>query len=128
MNSAMLYAAATFAVITGFAHSILGERRLIAPILRDSQSGSGPEVLKHPMARQILRFAWHITTLSWFAEAAVLILAGTLEPARQGRPIVFVIALSFLAMAAVSLIVSRGRHIGWPFLAATGAAALGALI
>ncbi len=126
MNSAMLYAAAILAVITGFAHSILGERRLIGPILRDSQSG--PEVLKHLMARQILRFAWHITTLGWIAEAVILILAGTLEPARQGRPIVLVIGLSFLAMASVSFIVSRGRHIGWPFLAATGTAALGALV
>ncbi len=126
MNSAMLYAAAILAVITGFAHSILGERRLISPILRDSQPG--PEVLKHPMARQILRFAWHITTLSWIAEAIVLVLAGSLEPAQQGRPIVLVIGLAFLTMALVSFIVSRGRHIGWPFLAATGAAALGALI
>jgi hypothetical protein len=47
---------------------------------------------------------------------------------QQGRPIVFVIGLSFLAMSLVSLIVSRGRHIGWPLLAATGTAALGALI
>ena len=126
MNSVMIYAAAILVTITAGAHSILGERRLIGPLLSTYQSEPG--VLQNELARRILRYAWHATSLSWIAAAAILIIAGTLLPLPQGRLIVLVIGVSFLVMALVSITISRGRHIGWPFLAASGIAALGALI
>lgn len=126
MNSVMIYAAAIFVTITAGAHSILGERRLIGPLLSISQSETG--ILRNVLARRILRYAWHATSLTWIAVAAILIIAGTLPPLPQGRLIVFVIGASFLVMALISFAISRGRHIGWPLLAAAGIAALGALI
>jgi hypothetical protein len=125
MNSIMIYAAATLVTITAGAHSILGERRLIGPILSTYQSEPG--VLQNELARRILRYAWHATSLSWIAEATILIIAATLTPP-QGRLIVLVIGISFLIMALTSIIISRGRHIGWPLLPASGIVALGALI
>jgi hypothetical protein len=124
MNATMVYAAAIFAVITGLAHSILGERRLIGPLLDNARPG----ILKNELARRILRFAWHITTLSWIAQAAILIILVTFPPEFQGRSIVLVIGASFLLMAVVSIGISHGRHVGWPMLAATGVAALAALV
>ncbi len=126
MNNVMIYAAAILVTITAGVHSILGERRLIGPLLSASQSGPG--ILQNELARRILRYAWHVTSLSWIAEAAILIIAGTLLPLPQSRLIILVIGVSFLVMALISLALSRGRHIGWPFLAASAVAALGALI
>ncbi|MEJ2124490.1 MAG: hypothetical protein P8Y67_12780 [Alphaproteobacteria bacterium] len=126
MNSFMIYAAAILVTITAGAHSILGERRLIAPLLGTSQAGPG--ILQYELARRILRYAWHATSLTWIAVAAILIIVDTLPPLPQGRLIVFIIGVSFLVMALISIAISRGRHIGWPFLAAAGIAALSALI
>jgi hypothetical protein len=124
MNSILVCAAAIFAVITGLAHSILGERRLIGPLL----GTAAPGILKSEPARRILRFAWHITTLSWVTQAAVLVILVTAPAQAQGRLATIVIGASFLLMALASIVISRGRHVGWPMLAATGIAALTAVV
>ena len=125
MHATMLYLAAAFAVACALTHSILGERRLIGPILGEAAPGAA--VLKSRLARKILRLAWHVTSLSWIAQAAVFVIVAALPADAQGRPIVVAIAASFIVMAAVSLVVSRGRHVGWPALAAVGVAALAAV-
>jgi hypothetical protein len=126
MHTTMLYTAAVFAVAVALIHSILGERRLIGPIL--DEVPPGPKILKGPLARKILRFAWHITSLSWIAQAAIFVIVATMPPGAQSRPIVAVIGVSFLLMAGVSIVISRGRHVGWPVLAAVGVAALAAVV
>jgi hypothetical protein len=126
MHATLLYAAALLATVTALTHSILGERRLIGPIL--GETAPGPVILKGSLARKILRFAWHVTSLAWIAQAAVLVIIATLPPDTQGPPIVVVTGLSFLLMAVVSIAISRGRHVGWPLLAAVGIAALAAVM
>ncbi len=127
MHPSLLYAAAGIAVGAAVMHSLLGERRLIGPILEAAPPG--PAVLRSSLSRRILRFAWHITSLVWITQATVLIIVAALPAGAQGRPIVLVTGVSFLVIAAVAVAISHGRHVGWPLLAAIGVAALaGALM
>jgi hypothetical protein len=126
LNAILLGAAAAFAVITGVAHSFLGERRIIGPLLESPSPA--PAILKNEMARRVLRFAWHITTLSWIAQAIILAIVLMLPQEALARSIVLVIGVSFLMMALASIFISRGRHVGWPLLAATAASSLVALL
>jgi hypothetical protein len=115
-----LLAAATLAVLLGAAHSYLGERFILAPLLRRKDLPvlfGGTE-----FTRRTLRFAWHLTTVAWVGLAlllAVLASPGGGDPRTQ----VPVIACTFAASAAVSLIGSRGRHLSWiVFIAIAGLA------
>ena len=58
-----------------------------------------------------LRFAWHITTVSWWAIAALLVFAhqGSLTTAMALE----VIAVAALACAALPIVFTRGRHLSW---------------
>jgi len=127
MQPSLLYAAAGIAVGAAVMHSLLGERRMIGPILEAAPPG--PAVLRSSLSRRILRFAWHVTSLAWLAQAAVLAIVATFPSGAQGRPTVVVTGVSFLVIAAIAVAISRGRHVGWPLLAAVGVAALaGALM
>jgi hypothetical protein len=88
----------------------------------------GPRILKSRLARAIVRFAWHFTSISWLAVAAVFAIVAGLAAPVQNQAIVIVFGGTFLLMAVISVTISRGRHIGWPMLAAIGLTALVALI
>ncbi|QPH54390.1 hypothetical protein [Pontivivens ytuae] len=105
----MLIAAAILTVLVGFAHSILGERRLIAPLIADPAL---PVPVGHRTTRLILRAAWHATTLSWWALAALLVWSAA-TPGTRAVPIA--VAALFAILGPFSLIASRGRHPGWVF-------------
>jgi hypothetical protein len=126
MHVTLLYAAAALAVGAAITHSVLGERRLIGPLL--DGVAPGPAVLRSSLSRRILRLAWHVTSLGWIAQAAVFAIIATVPADAQSRPIIGVIGASFLLMAAISIIISRGRHVGWPVLGAVGVAALAAVV
>jgi hypothetical protein len=106
----------TFAI--GAVHSWLGERRLIGPLLAPERRQG---ILAGSFGRQILRFAWHLTTIAWWGIGAILA-ALTLSPMdSQGRLVAAVIGATFFATGAVILVASRGRHLAWPvFLAIAG--------
>jgi uncharacterized membrane protein HdeD (DUF308 family) len=125
MHEGLLYAAAVLAVAVAVTHSLLGERYLIGPIL--AEAAPGAIVLRSRRSRRILRFAWHLTSLSWIAEGALFAIAASMPPA-QSRPIAAVIGASFLLSAVISIAISRGRHVGWPMLAAVGLEALASIV
>ena len=115
----LLLMAAALCVITALAHSVLGEQRLIQPIL-----ASDMPLMQSPLARAVTRFAWHWTALLWFCVAAVLALSasGAIE-----------VPSPLLALAPVHLvagigdaILSRGQHIGWPLITIIGVLTLSA--
>jgi hypothetical protein len=123
--SVSLIAAALLVFIVGAIHSWLGERRLIGPVLApENRQG----VLVHHYARYVLRFAWHLTTLTWWAIAVILGLMALSPVGETGRMILVVIATLFLAMGAFTLVTSRGRHVSWPFFLAIGALSLAPLL
>ena len=112
----LLWAAALCAV-TAVIHSVLGEQRLLRPLLGD---GSG--IMENPLARAVTRFAWHWTSLLWLLVAAVLVLTAY---ERIAVPMLVVaIGAVHLAAGLADAILTRGRHIGWPLITLIGALAL----
>ena len=124
MRTSMLYIAALCAVVVSLAHSILGERRLIGPMV--DNAAPSPTVLKSRRVQRILRVTWHGVSLNWIAQAAILVIVAQVAPQAQGSVIVGVIGASFLVMAGISFAASGTRHIGWPLLTAIGVAGLAA--
>ncbi len=104
-----LLAAAALALAVGLAHSYLGERFIIQPLLRRD-----PPVFADVFRRRVLRFAWHITSIAWWGFAALFLAL----PEGDHRVIGTVSAVTFGISSLVTLAASRGRHLAWPvFLA-----------
>jgi hypothetical protein len=119
MTSIPVLIAAILLFIIGTVHSWLGERRLIGPLLA---TGHRQGLLKKSaFACQVLRFAWHLTTVAWWGIGAMLLVLSwaPLEP--TGRLILWITAATFLVTGLATLLTSRGRHLAWPvFLAVAG--------
>jgi hypothetical protein len=111
------------------AHSVVGEVLLIRPmgkarglprlapwLLVPTPAVPGSEA----MARQTLRFGWHLPSILGFAFAQILLRYGSLtELGVQERFVVRSMAISLLLCAAVVFATTRGRHPGWTVLLAT---------
>ena len=109
----LLWAAAILMVATAIVHSVLGERRLIGPILAlDS------DVTTRPLARAVLRFAWHFTSV--LIALTALLVAWPETP----RMLILVTGAVYLAVGLFDAGMTRGKHVGWPFLAGAGVLAL----
>lgn len=113
--------AAGATLFVGLAHSYLGERYVLVRLLRRADL---PHLLGSDVfTKQTLRFAWHLTSVSWWGAAAVLLALGQ-NSLRLG---VLALSLTFFTSALVTLVASRGRHLAWPvFLLIAVAAWLGA--
>ncbi|MEO6359964.1 MAG: hypothetical protein ABIO43_05235 [Sphingomicrobium sp.] len=98
---------------TAVAHSILGEKKLIGPQLRDRRG-----VMEKAFARTITRYAWHVTS--------ALMLVSALTVVWPGAPhkLIGAIGAIWLLLGLVSLISTRGKHVGWPVLCGAGLCAL----
>jgi hypothetical protein len=119
MESA-LYLAALLTVVTGIAHSVLGERYLLSRLLRRDDL---PALSGNPRATaRVLRLAWHVTSLAWLGLAAVLVLLA--RPVVSVQAIGLAIGATFLAHFAIALVGSRGRHLSWPLFLAIGVLAI----
>ena len=111
MNS-LLVLAAFLAVAIGLAHSWLGEQYIIVRLFRRSDL---PKLFgSDEFTRQTIRFAWHLTTIAWWGFAAVLmVLSGSIAGINVDRGLLLAIAFTFLASAALALVLTRGRHLSW---------------
>lgn len=102
--------AATVLVLIALAHSLLGERAVIGPLLATSWE---LPTIPRGAAQRLIRFAWHLTSLAWIALAAVLVGASP--------------ALGFAATclsAAVIMLVAVPGHLAWPLFLSAGIVAL----
>ena len=108
-----LWLAATTMVVVACVHAIVGERRLIGPILAINDG-----VISLPLARRVLRFAWHMTSVLMILCGLVIVWPST------DLPLVRIIGAAWLGAGLFDGAFTRGRHIGWPFLTAAGAFAL----
>ena len=108
-----LWLAAATMVVVALVHSTVGERRLIGPILALDTG-----VVARPLGRQVLRFAWHMTSVLMILCAVVVTWLG-IDPL-----LVAIIGVAWLAAGIFDAIYTRGLHIGWPFLTAAGTFAL----
>jgi hypothetical protein len=107
-----LWLSAALMVATAFTHSALGEKRLIGPLLRrDIDLLSGYRA-------NLVRFAWHFTSLLMIVTACVV--AWSKTPA----PVIAITGAVWLAAGVFDAVLTRGKHVGWPPLSAAGILAL----
>ncbi|NNE57779.1 MAG: hypothetical protein HKN36_06690 [Hellea sp.] len=100
----MLIAAAIIIVGIGFAHSWLGETKVLIPHYKRYD-------LK-PGTKRVIRVSWHLLTLFWVAIAAQLF-SMQLYPAHMSKSFMLIMTIAFGISTFVALIASRGRHISW---------------
>ena len=108
----LLQLSAAVMILTAIAHSVMGERRLITPLLaRDIDLLTGYRSM-------LVRFAWHYTS--------VLMAVTALLVAWPGAPVqlVRVTGAAWLIAGVFDAIVTRGKHVGWPLLSLAGILAL----
>jgi hypothetical protein len=109
LNNAFLLAA-FLSLVVGVIHSWLGERMLIGPLLAP-QNRQGP--LKSTFMCNVLRYAWHITSVAW-AGLGLSLAALTLSPLDQsGMRVAAVVGITFLISGVLVLVAGRGRHLSW---------------
>ena len=107
--------------LVAFLHSYFGEKLLLAPMFKHR----GNKVLESDLARKVIRFAWHATSVLWIMMAIVLYSLG-FAPTELSSTILLTFGIGFLLIGLFDLIASRGRHMGWPVLSAIGVLSLGA--
>ena len=112
MNAYLLVAAGITAV-GGVLHSILGERLLLSKL----GTAGLPETLGSPVfALRVLRLFWHLVSVAWWGFTALLVILASIPASADHQRLVWAVALTFLASAVVSFIVSRGKHFSWGLL------------
>ena len=96
-------------LVTALIHSILGERRLIGPLLL----GDDP-LMKRSLARQVVRYAWHFTSVLMALSAAVVVWPDVPTGVLQ------LTGLVWLLCGIADAVLTKYVHPGWPFLVASG--------
>ena len=114
--------AAVTTLLTAFTHSYFGERQA-----HRAFGGFGRGVMAHALAKQVVRFAWHLTTLLWIGQALLLLRAAS-APYPPDRVLAGGIGVLYIAVGLFDAILTRGRHIGWPLLTAIGIFSLLSLV
>lgn len=110
-----LWIAALLAFAVGIAHSVLGERFILMRLFR--RVDDLPKLGGSPgTTANILRFAWHITTIAWWGFAAMLLLAA--QGALTAGTALQALAVTMSVTGAIILVASRGRHLAWPVFTA----------
>ena len=106
----LLLLAAAIAVLIGVAHSYLGERYILIRLFRREL----PKLFGDDwFTRQTLRFAWHVTTITLWGFAAVMIVLARADGAVAVSSALIAISLTFGAIGLIALIASKGRHLSW---------------
>ena len=108
-----LWLSAAFMAATAVVHGILGERRLIRPLMMLDQGVMGID-----LARKVFCLAWYALSLLMLVSAASVVWPGT------PRGLIVLIGAAWIATGLFDAIYTGGRHIGWPFLTASGIFAL----
>jgi hypothetical protein len=122
MHQAALTFASLLLVITMCVHSVLGQRRLIRPLLDE-----GAGVMERPLARFIVPFAWHLTSGVGFVIAAILF-AWAWAPDQAPTVGLAATGIVFTASGLIDAVGSKAKHVGWAPLTLIGLGALAALL
>lgn len=118
--AALLYFAAFLSVALGIAHSVLGEKYILARLFRRADM---PKLFgSSEFTARTLRFAWHITTVAWFGFGVLLLYAGRGDLAVS--EMLNIVGTTFVVSGFLPLVFTRGRHLAWLILFAIGGIAL----
>ena len=102
----MLIISALLLIFIGLVHSYLGEKHIITRLFKREL----PKLFGSDMfTKQVLRFAWHLTTIAWFGFAAILVELSTDSPDFL-KTSLYIISVVFLISGAMSFGYTKGRH------------------
>jgi len=106
----VLLVAAALAIFLAAAHSYLGERYLLIRLFKRNDL---PKLLGGTeFTKQVLRFAWHLTSVAWLGFAAILAeLALHAVPSRADLGLA--LTATFGSSGLLALLGSRARHPSW---------------
>ncbi len=104
-----LWLSAACMAATALVHGYLGERRLVGPLMMLDQGIMGAD-----LARRVFRLAWHALSLLMLVSAVSVVWPDTPRA----------IGAAWLATGLFDAVYTRGKHIGWPILTASGVFAL----
>ncbi len=108
----MLIIAALLTIAVSLMHSIIGERRLITPLLNMEGLPIILGSLKN--TKLTLRTAWHITSLLWWGIAAQMVYLHFM-PESLGTVFLWIVTMVFGISGMAALICSKGAHLSWVF-------------
>ena len=108
-----LWLSAAGMVLTALIRSWAGEKKIVGPVLEAENSP-----LTNPQSRRVMRSAWHLT--SGFMVLCAVVVAWPGVPSG----VVLSVGGFWLTLGLFSLTASRGKHVGWPTLTASGTLAL----
>lgn len=109
----LLWVGAGLMALTALVHCLVGERKLITPLLAIDH-----RLTTTLLPRQLIRFAWHLTGALMMICAALVVWPGTPDVLVVGTGLVWLLA------GIADLIMTRGQHIGWPLLTLAGLATI----
>jgi hypothetical protein len=113
----LLFFAAFLLVFVGIGHSYLGERYVLMRLFRHVEL---PRLAGSSLyMKQVLRFAWHVTSLAWWGLAAIVVML-TQSPL-SGPAVGTAVGATSLATAVAILVGSRGKHLAWLLFLVVGA-------
>lgn len=98
----------TCLALLGVAHSVLGETTLLQPLFATDWTIDTPRWA----VERIFRFAWHLTSIAWFALAGIV----------AGLALLPIIGIMSIVSAALIFVMLRG-HLAWPLFLLAGLAA-----
>ena len=104
----LLQLSAAVMILTAIAHSVMGERRLITPLLAHNID------LLAGYRSMLVRFAWHYTSVLMVVTALLVAWPGA------PLPLVKITGVAWLVAGVFDAIVTRGKHVGWPLLSLAG--------
>lgn len=101
----MLIIASLLLILCGLVHSVLGERYILIRLFKRENL---PHIFgSDQFTKGTLRFAWHITSLTWFGFAALLVLLP------DSKILLFTVSILFAVSGVFSAYYTRGRHLSW---------------
>jgi hypothetical protein len=102
----MLLISSMLLIFIGLVHSYLGERYILIRLFKREL----PKLFgSDKFTKQVLRFAWHLTTVAWFGFATILLSLYFL-PENFSAILLYIISVVFLISGAMSFGYTRGRH------------------
>ncbi len=106
----MLLSAALLTLLLAAMHSVLGGRRLIAPLVKQDKF---PIILgSEARARITLRVGWHVLSLMWVGIAALLA-AMHFGAAATSQAFLIMVATTFGLSGIAAFWLSQARHLSW---------------
>lgn len=113
----LLYISTCLLLLVSVAHSYLGERYIL---IRLFKRGNLPKLFGNDdFTKRTLRFAWHLTSVTWIGFAAILLALA--EPNFNKLTVLYIIAVTFAIHFIVALVGSKAKHLSWILFAVVSA-------